>query len=68
MIISILLSSDKTIISLSYKDQILWPVYITIRNQDVKTWRSQKRPEILLLGSILVIYERAEDVNNKTRI
>ena len=64
-IIPILLSSDKTVISLSHGDQTLWPVYITIGNLDSKTWRSQIRPGTLLLGSIPIVHERSEDGNNK---
>ncbi len=53
--------------SLSYGDQILWPVYITIGNLDAKTRQSQKRPGTLLLGSISIIHERFEDANNKDK-
>ncbi len=66
-IIPILISSDKTVISLSHVDQILWPVYIIIGNLDAKTQRFQKRPGILLLGSISIICERSEDTNNKDK-
>ena len=64
-IIPILLSSDKTVMSLSHGDQILWPVYITMSNLDSKTRRSQTRLGTLLLGSIPIVYERLEDGNNK---
>ena len=64
-IISILLSSDKIVMSLSHRDQTLWPVYITIDNLDSKTWRSQIRLGILLPGSISIVHERSEDGNNK---
>ena len=67
-IIPILISSDKTVMSLSLGDQTLWLVYITIGNLDAKTWQSKKGPGTLLLGSILIIHERSEDANNKTRI
>ncbi len=53
--------------SLSHGDQTLWSVYITIENLDAKTWRSQKRPGTLLLGSIPIVYERSEDANNKDK-
>ncbi len=53
--------------SLSHGDQTLWLVYITIGNLDAKTWRSQKWPRTLLLGSISIIYERSEDTNNKNK-
>ena len=66
-IIPILISSDKTVMSLSHGDQTLWPVYITIGNLDAKTRRSQKRPGTLLLGSIPIIHERSEDANNKDK-
>ena len=39
-IIPILVSIDKTVMSLSHWDQTLWPTYITIRNLDAKTWQS----------------------------
>ena len=64
-IIPILLSSNKTVISLSHGDQTLWPVYITIGNLDSKTWRSQTRLGTLLLGSIPIVPKRLEDENNK---
>ena len=64
-IIPILLSSDKTVMSLSHGDQTLWPVYITIGNLDSKTRRSQTRPSTLLLGFIPIVHERLEDGNNK---
>ncbi len=51
--------------SLSHRDQILWPVYITIKNLNSKTWQSQKRLGTLLFSSIPIIYERFEDANNK---
>ena len=66
-IILVLLASDKTIMSLSHGDQILWPVYVTIGNLDAKTCRSQNRPATLLLGSIPNVHERAKDSNNKDR-
>ena len=66
-IISILISNDKTVMSLSYGDQTLWPVYIIIGNVDAKIWQSQKWPETLLLGSISIIYKRLEDANNKEK-
>ena len=51
--------------SLSHGDQILWPVYITIVNLDLKTWQSQIRQGTLLLGSISIVHKRLEDGNNK---
>ncbi len=36
-IIPILLASGKTVMSLSYKDQVFWPVYVTIGNLEAKT-------------------------------
>ena len=66
-IIPILLPSDKTVMSLSHEDQVLWPVYVTIGNLDTKTCRSQNRPGTLLLGSIPIVHERTEDSNNKDR-
>ena len=66
-IISILFSSDKTVMSLSHGDQILWPVYITIVNLDSKTWRSQICLGTLFLGSISIVYENSKDKNNKNQ-
>ena len=51
--------------SFSYRDSILWLVYITIGNLDAKTWQSQKWPGILLLSSIPIIHERSEDAYHK---
>ena len=67
IIIPILLSSDKTVMSLSHGDQTLWPVYITIGNLDSKTQRSQTRLGILLLGSIPSVHKRSKDGNNKNQ-
>ena len=53
--------------SLSQRDPSLCPVDITIGNLDVKTWPSQKRVKILVLGSILIIYKLLKDVNNKDK-
>ncbi len=53
--------------SLSHRDQTLWPVYITIGNLDAKTQQSQKQPRTLLLGSIPIVHERSEDANNKNK-
>ncbi len=66
-IIPILLASEKTVMSLSHGDQVLWPVYITIGNLDAKTHWSQNWPRTLLLGSLPIVHERAEDSNNKNR-
>ena len=65
--IPIIISSDKMVMSFSYRDQILWPVYITIGNLDVKIQQSQKWPRILLLGSIPTIYEQSKHANNKNK-
>ena len=67
MIIPILLSNDKTVISPSHGDLTLWLVYITIGNMDFKTRQSQTRPSTLLLGSILIVHKRLEDKNNKNQ-
>ena len=53
--------------SLSHRDQTLWPVYISIRNLDSKTRRYQTQPNTLLLGSISIVYERLEDGDNKNK-
>ena len=66
-IIPILILSDKTVMSLSYADQILWAVYITIGNLNAKTQQSQKRPRNLFLSAISIVYERSEDANNKDK-
>ncbi len=66
-IISILLSSDKTVMSLSHGVQTLWLVYFTIGNLDAKTRRSQTRPGTLLLGSISVVHKRSEDGDKKDK-
>ena len=55
------------VMSLSHGNQTLWPVYITIRNLDAKIRQSQKRPEMLFLGSIYIIHERSENANNKNK-
>ena len=66
-IISILILGDKMVMSLSHRDQTLWPVYIIIGNLDVKIWQSQKWPETLLLGSISIIYKWSKDANSKNK-
>ena len=66
-IIPILFSSDKIVISLSHENQILWPVYITIGNLDLKTWQSQIRPGTLFLGFIFIVHKLSEHKNNKNQ-
>ena len=66
-IIPILILSNKMIMSLSHRDQTLWPVYITIGNLNAKTRRSQKRLKTLLLGSILIIHKWSKDANIKDK-
>ena len=53
--------------SFSHRHQTLWQVYITIENLDTKIRQSQKRPEMLLLGFIPIVYEWSEDANNKDK-
>ena len=55
------------VMSLNHGDQILWPVYNIIKNQDAKTRQSQKRLGTLLLGSIFIIHDLSEDTNNKDK-
>lgn len=64
-IILILLIIDKTIINLSYEDQVFWPVYITIKNLDAKTYWSQNWLATLFLGLIPIVYKQTKDLNNK---
>lgn len=64
-IIPILLTSDKTVMILSLKDQIFYLVYVTIDNLDVKTHQSQNRPGTLLVGYVPIVHKQAEDSNNK---
>ncbi len=66
-IIPILLLSNKTVMSLYYRDHILWSVYITIGYLDSKTWQSQTQLGTLLLDSILIVHERSEDRDNKDK-
>lgn len=67
MILPILLSSNKIIMSLNYRDHTLWLVYITIENLDLKTWYNQTWPDTLLLGFISIIYEWSKDKDNKNK-
>lgn len=66
-IIPILLSNDKTIMSLSHGNQTLWPIYISIGNLDSKTRHYQTWSGVLLLGSISIIHKWSEDGNNKNK-
>ena len=66
-IIPILLANNKTVMNLSHGDWVLWPVYVTIGNLDVKTRQSQNHLKTLLLGSIPIVHEQAEDLNNNDR-
>ena len=65
MIIPILLSNNKIVMSLSHGDQILWPVYIIIGNLDSKIWRNQTCLSTLLLGFIPIVHKYSKDGNNK---
>lgn len=67
IIILILLTSNKVVMSSSYKDQILWLFYITIGNWDVKTCQSENWPDILFFNSTPITHEQAKDLNNKDR-
>lgn len=53
--------------SFYHREQIIWLVYITIRNLDTKTQQSKKWPKTLLLSRIPIIHERLEDINNKDK-
>ena len=66
-IIPILLSNNKTIMSFSHGNQILWPVYITIRYLDAKTQSSLTKPDTLLLGFIFIVYGWLENRKNKDK-
>lgn len=65
IIIPIFLANDKTVISLSHRDQILWPIYVTIDNLNTKIYQSQNWLAILYLVSIHIIYKQTEDLNNQ---
>lgn len=62
-----MLVSDKTMMSLSHEDRVLWLVYITMGNLYVMICQSQNRPSTLLIGFISIVHEQVEDSNNKNR-
>lgn len=62
-----MLASDKIVMRLSHKDQIFWPVYVTIDKLDAKMYWSQNWLDTLFLGSISIVYNRVEDSKNKKR-
>lgn len=49
-IILILISSDKTVMNISYGDQTLWPIYIIVKNLYAQTRQSQKWPWIFFFA------------------
>ena len=53
--------------SFSYGDQVLCPVYITIKNLNANTWQTQNWLKTLLLSFILIIYEQSKKTNNKNK-
>ena len=53
--------------SLSYKDQILWSVYITIDNLGAKMCQRQNLSNTLLLGFIPIVYKQLKNLNNKNK-
>lgn len=57
IIFPILLASNKTIISLSHGNHVLWLVYITIDSLDAKIYRSYNWPDYIFLDLILIVYE-----------
>ena len=67
IIIVILILVDKSIISLNHKDLILCPVYITIKNLNVKTWQFQKEQKVLFLSSISILYKWSKFINNRNK-
>ena len=60
-IILILLVNDKIVMSLSQKDQDLWPVYVIRSNLDGKMCQGQNRPGTLLLGLIPILYKQIKN-------
>ena len=50
---------------ISYENQILWPVYITIENLNKKTWQSYKWLRTMILDSISITYEQSKDASNQ---
>lgn len=53
--------------SLSYRNQVFWPVYITRANLDVKIRYCQNWPAILFLSFIFIDYKQVKDLNNKDK-
>lgn len=51
-VVPLILSTDKTAISLHHGDVAMWPVYVTISNLDSQCRRSQTRPSFVFLGEI----------------
>lgn len=54
-IVPILIAKDKTQLTNHHGDLSLWPVYMTIGNLDRATRQSQKRPGLILVGSIPIV-------------
>ena len=62
-----MLASDKIMMSLSYGDQVFWPVYVTMGNLDAKICWSPNWLDILFIGSIPIVHEQTEDSDHKNR-
>ena len=50
---------------LSYRNEILLPIYIKIENLNTKKWQSPKRLNTFFFGFIIIVYKQLEDINNK---
>ena len=46
---------------------MLWSVYITIGNLDLKTWYNQTQLGTLLFGLISIVYKWSKDKDNKDK-
>ncbi len=57
MIVSVLLKTDKTVLTQHHDDVAVWSIYLTIDNLTQETWRSQISLETLLLRFISIVKE-----------
>lgn len=53
-VVLLLLVIDKTVLTQHHGDLAIWPVYLTIGNLDIKTYKSQIKPGMVLLGLISI--------------
>lgn len=54
-VVPVLIGIDKTILTEHQGDLAAWPIYLTIRNLDSRTQRSQNQLSLILMGFMPIV-------------